>query len=109
MVIESIKSATGADEAAVIGVMTLAFGTDPAMRWLYPNPREYLAHFPGLAGAFGRKAFANDSAHYAEGFVGATLWLPPGVRADEELLIATIRETVSERLHDDVFAVLEQM
>jgi hypothetical protein len=84
--IESIKSATADDEAAVIGVFTLAFSTDPVARWLYPNPREYLAHFPRLALAIGGKAFANSSAHYADGFAGATLWLAapltaPAIRA----------------------------
>ena len=72
MSIESIKSARAADEAAVLGVMTLAFCSDPVARWLYPNPRDYLAHLPRLALAIGGKAFAHGSAHYAEGFAGAT-------------------------------------
>jgi ribosomal protein S18 acetylase RimI-like enzyme len=78
-------------------------------RWFYPNPREYVAHLPRLAVAIGGKAFAHGSAHYAEGFSGATLWLPPEVSPDEELTVATIRETVSQHLQADVFAILEQM
>ena len=105
---ETIKSATAADEAAVLGVITLAFSTDPLARWIYPNPREYLAHFPSLVLAIGAKAFASGSAHYAEGFAGATLWLPPGVSPDEELRVAMIRETVAERLQGDLFMILEQ-
>jgi ribosomal protein S18 acetylase RimI-like enzyme len=107
--IESIKSATADDEAAVIGVFTLAFSTDPVARWLYPNPREYLAHFPRLALAIGGKAFANSSVHYVEGFAGAKLWLPPGVSPDEERPVAMIRETVSERLQGELLTILEQM
>jgi ribosomal protein S18 acetylase RimI-like enzyme len=109
MIIESVKSATAADEAAVIAVMTLAFGTDPVARWFYPNPREYLAHFPRLAVAIGGKAFANGTAHYIEGFAGASLWLPPGVSPDEEPAVAIIQETVSERLHAAAFTILEQI
>ena len=109
MIEKSIKSATADDEAAVISVMTLAFVTDPVARYFYPNPREYLANFPRLALAIGGKAFANGSAHYAEGFAGAALWLPPGVSPNEELAMATVQETISERLHADVFAILEQM
>ncbi len=105
---ETIKSATTADEAAVLGVITLAFSTDPLARWIYPNPREYLAHFPSLVLAIGAKAFASGSAHYAEGFAGATLWLPPGVSPDEERPVAMIRETVAERLQGDLFKILEQ-
>jgi ribosomal protein S18 acetylase RimI-like enzyme len=107
--IESIKSATADDEAAIIGVFTLAFSADPVARWLYANPREYLAHFPRLALAIGGTAFRNGSAHYAEGFAGATLWLPPGVSPDEERPVAMIRETVSERLQGELFTILEQM
>ena len=100
---ETIKSATAADEAAVLGVITMAFSTDPVARWIYPNPREYLAHFPSFVLAIGAKAFASGSAHYAEGFAGATLWLPPGVSPDEERPVAMIRETVAERLQGDLF------
>lgn len=109
MLSETIKSATAADEAAVLGVITLAFSIDPVARWIYPNPREYLAHFPSLASAVGAKAFANGGTHYAEGFAGATLWLPPGVSPDEERPAAMIRETVAEHLQVDLFKVLEQM
>jgi ribosomal protein S18 acetylase RimI-like enzyme len=106
---ETIKSATAADEAAVLGVITMAFSTDPVARWIYPNPREYLAHFPSFVLAIGAKAFASGSAHYAEGFAGATLWLPPGVSPDEERPVAMIRETVAERLQGDLFKILEQV
>ena len=109
MSVESIKSATAKDEAALSGVMTLAFSSDPVMRWLYPDPQKYVAHFPALAMAVGVKAVANGSAHYAQGFAGATLWLPPGVSPDEEPLVALVHETLSKRLHDEVFSMLEQM
>jgi ribosomal protein S18 acetylase RimI-like enzyme len=89
--------------------MILAFGTDPMVRWFYPNPPEYLTHFPRLTVAVGGKAFANGSAHYAEGFAGATLWLPPGVSPDEGLPAAIIRETVSEPLRADALTIFEQM
>jgi ribosomal protein S18 acetylase RimI-like enzyme len=109
VIIESVKSATVADEAAVISVMTLAFGTDPVARYFYPNPREYVAYFPRLAVAIGGKAFASATAHYVEGFASASLWLPPGVSPDEEAPVAILQETVSERLHADAFMLLEQM
>src|SRR5690242_21051814 len=87
---ESIKSAIDTDEAAVISVLTLAFSTDPTARWLYPDPPEYVTHFPRLALAIDGKAFINGTAHYAERFAAATLWLPPGVSPDEEVAATTI-------------------
>jgi len=105
----SVKSATAADEAAVLAVITLAFSTDPVVRWVYPNPREYLAHFPRLVTAVGGKAFANGTAHYTEGFAGAALWLPPGVHPDDARPTATIRETVSDSVRGDLQTLLEQV
>src|ERR1700747_1651623 len=98
-----VKSATATDEAAALGVITLAFSTDPVARWVYPDPREYLAHFPRITMAVGGKAFSHGSPHIAGGFAGATLWLPPGVSPDEERPVEVIRETVSERVQNDLF------
>src|SRR5215475_13821578 len=92
-----IKSATIADEAAVIAVITLAFSTDPVTRWVRPNPQQYLAHFPTAVRAVGGKAFAHGSAYYVEGYAGAALWLPPEVHPNVEDLSAVIQHTVAER------------
>jgi ribosomal protein S18 acetylase RimI-like enzyme len=41
--------------------------------------------------------------------MGAALWLPPGVAADEEAMEAVLRRTIPERDQDAAFAVFEQM
>jgi hypothetical protein len=58
MTMPAIKSATTADEEALIAVITLAFSTDPVVRWMYPNPHQHLTHFPPFVRAFGGSAFA---------------------------------------------------
>jgi ribosomal protein S18 acetylase RimI-like enzyme len=105
----TIQSATTADEAAVIVVLTLAFSTDPVARWQYPNPQQYLTHFPPFVRAFGGNAFAHGSAYYVEGYAGAALWLPPGVQPDEDTLMSLIQNTVGEGERRELFAVFEQM
>jgi hypothetical protein len=75
MAVPPIKSATTADEAAVI---TLAFSTDLVMRWVYPNPQQYLTAIPLLVKAVGGKAITHGSVYYVEGYAGAALWLPLG-------------------------------
>jgi ribosomal protein S18 acetylase RimI-like enzyme len=107
--IPTIKPATAADEAAIIAVLTLAFSTDPVVRWMYPHPDQHLTHFPPFVRAFGGKAFAHGSAYYVDGYAGAALWLPPDVQPDEDTLVAILQRTVSEWEHPDVFAILEQM
>jgi ribosomal protein S18 acetylase RimI-like enzyme len=103
-----VRSAAASDEAAIIGVVTLAFGSDPVARWAHPNPHDYLTHFPPFVSAFGGKAFAHGSAYCADGYAGAALWLPPDVHPDEEKLGAAI-EVTSQRVQQDLVAVFEQM
>jgi GNAT superfamily N-acetyltransferase len=109
MTLPMIKSATTADEAAIIAVITLAFSTDPVTRWVRPDPQQYLTHFPTAVRAFGGKAFAHGSAYYVEGYAGAALWLPPEVQTAEEEQSSVIQSTVGKREQGDLLAVVEQM
>jgi hypothetical protein len=62
-----VRVATRADEATVVGVITLAFSGDPMARWAFPDPARYLAVMPVLASAFGGNGFAHDAAHLVDG------------------------------------------
>ena len=108
MVMPTIQSATTADEAAVIAVITLTFSTDPVVRWIYPNPQQYLMAMPLLVKAVGGKAVAHGSAYYVEGYAGAALWLPPDVHPNAEELSAVIQRTVAERERGALPAIAEQ-
>ncbi len=104
-----IRTATEADGAAAIDVVVLAFSADPAARWTWPHPQEYLKHFPSFVKAFGGRAFSHGSAYYVEGYAGAALWLPPGVHPDDDALMALLQRTGSEESRKDGLAVIEQM
>jgi ribosomal protein S18 acetylase RimI-like enzyme len=106
---QTIKTATASDAEAVMALVVLAFSADPAARWAYSDPQQYLTHFPSFVSVFGGNAFAHESAYYVDGYVGAALWLPPEVHPDEETLIPLLQRTVAESLHQDLFAVFEQM
>jgi GNAT superfamily N-acetyltransferase len=109
MTTRTIKTAMASDEASIVGMVVLAFGTDPAARWLYRDPHRYLTHFPSFVRAFGGKAFAHGSAHYVDGYAGAALWLPPGIHPDEDALIGLFQRTVAARDQETMFAIFEQM
>ena len=109
MTISMIMHATASDEMAVVDVVTLAFGTDPVARWLYPSPHQYLTNMPPFVRAYGGRAFVHGSAYYVQGYTGAALWLPPDVHPDEDELLPLIRHTVSKREQEDLFALFEQM
>jgi ribosomal protein S18 acetylase RimI-like enzyme len=104
-----IRIATATDEERAIAVLTLAFSLDPANRWVWPDPRQYLASFPAFVRAFAGRAFEQGTAYCIDGYVGAALWLPPGVHPDEDTLVALVQSTVAEEDQEDLFAVLGQM
>jgi ribosomal protein S18 acetylase RimI-like enzyme len=105
----TIKTATASDTDPAIAVLALAFSADPAARWAYADPQQYLMHFPNFVRAFGGKAFAHGSAYYVDGYAGAALWLPPEIHPDEDALIPLLQRTVAEPVQKDLFAVFEQM
>lgn len=105
----TIKTATSTDEGSLIGVLTLAFSTDPMARWSQPDPAKYLENFPVLARAFGGNAFAKRTAYFADGYAGAALWLPPGISPDEETMIGLVEKTAPDVIKADLFGVFEQM
>jgi ribosomal protein S18 acetylase RimI-like enzyme len=109
MKIPIIKTATSSDEARVINVLVLAFSTDPGARWTWPDPDQYLMHFPKLVKAFGGKAFEYKSAYYTDGYGGAALWLPPDVHPDEDAMTALFKATASEQIQKDLATVFEKM
>lgn len=104
-----LKTATTFDEAPSIAVVVLAFDSDPAARWTWPDPHQYLMHFPTFIKALGGNAFAHESAYYVDGYAGAALWLPPGIGPDEDALIALLQRTARPSVQKDLFAVFEQM
>jgi GNAT superfamily N-acetyltransferase len=105
----SIHQSLRADESAILHSLISAFRADPALRWLYPEPERFLAHFPAFIRAFGGRAFAHGSAQHLDGYLGAALWLPPGVGPNEEALISLLENSVAPSALPDVFDVFEEM
>ena len=109
MAVQAIKTATASDEASIVDVVVLAFSADPAARWTWRDPQQYLRHFPSFVKALGGKAFAHKSAYYVDGCAGAAMWLPPEVSPDENTLVDLVQQTAHAAVQKDVFAVFEQM
>jgi GNAT superfamily N-acetyltransferase len=92
----TVTTATESDKAGVIDVLKLAFVSDPATPWTWPDPQKYLLYFPSFTNAIGGKAFAHRSAPYIGNYSAAALWLPPNVHPDIEQLTALLQSTGSE-------------
>jgi ribosomal protein S18 acetylase RimI-like enzyme len=93
----------------VLNGMTLGFVADPFMRWLYPEPSEYLSYFPRVLDLYAGRAFDNGSAYRNDGFTAAALWLPPDIHPDEDALAAYMEDTVAPDKHAALFAAFELM
>lgn len=110
MITPIIKTAaTASDEAHIIDVLVRANWADPAARWVWPDPQQFLMHFPSFVRAFGGKAFADRSGYNLDGYIGAALWLPPDVHPDENELVTLVQRTVSEQIQNDIITVFEDM
>jgi hypothetical protein len=57
-----ITIATRAHEPQVASILTLAFSTDPLMRWMYPEPLQITTCFPDFVSGFGSAALDHGSA-----------------------------------------------
>jgi GNAT superfamily N-acetyltransferase len=97
------------DEDSAVKIIVLAFAADPMARWTWPDTRQYLEAMPRMARAFGGRSFSNQSAFCTDDFAGTALWLPPGVRSDEEELAAVAKSTVAASLAPEFEAIFKEM
>jgi GNAT superfamily N-acetyltransferase len=104
-----VRPATASDEATVIGVITLAFSTDPMARWAFGDTRTYLAVMPVFARAFGGNGLAHGATHLVEGGWAAAMWLPPGVQPDADTMMALTEQHVRKDRLEDMMQVFTQM
>jgi ribosomal protein S18 acetylase RimI-like enzyme len=108
MLTQNVKPASQPEIDQCVALIVLAFSSDPAARWMYPDPHAFLEYFPRFVRAFGGKSFEHSSAHYLDRSAAA-LWLPPGAQPDEESVVALIRDSVPAPDQGALFAVFEQM
>ena len=105
----SISTVTRSDEGVVISLMTLAFSDDPATRWMYPEPRQYLTNYPTFVRLYAGAAFDNGTVHSVEENAGFAMWLPPGIGSDEDGLADLLRRSVEPSRLVEIFDLVQQM
>ena len=98
-----------ADFDRSIATLVAAFIADPFIRWMFPDPKQYLDYFPLVLKYFAGGAFEHSSSYRTDDFMAVALWLPPGVSPDEEALGGVMQEGVAAELQGEVFEVLEQV
>lgn len=109
MTVPSINTVTPSDVDGAVDMMVLAHSGDPLARFAFPEPGQYLRYFPDLIRLFCGGAFEHGTGLYVEGYIGAALWLPPGVHPDEEAMGELLSNAIPEQNQEDFFALFEQM
>ena len=104
----SIRAATSSDLDLVVATLVTAFCADPLVRWVFPEPHQYLTNFPKVVRLHWGRAFPHGSAYCTDDAQGAALWFPPGVQADPALG-EVIQTAVVQADQEKVFGLLEQM
>lgn len=104
-----IRSATRSDQDRFTAAMTMAFSADPAARWAWTDPLQFVTIFIPLVTLFGGKAFDHGSAYVIGDFYGVAQWLPPGVHPDEEAIGELLERNMSDPQLADVLFLFEQM
>lgn len=104
-----IRSAASSEIPCVVSTIVAAFISDPPARFAWPSPHAYLEAMPVATREFAGSCFEHGTAYVTADFLGAALWLPPGVEPNGETLERVFRETASPEHLDDLLATFEQM
>lgn len=104
-----IKVAGLEHQENVLVTAQLAFAADPFFRWLMPDPVIYLNSYAKVIMAMAGKSFENESAFYSENFSAVSLWLPPGVNAEDDLVGTTLLEIMPEQLQESLVLLGEEI
>lgn len=105
----TLEPVSSDDQASVIATLVSAFIADPVERWLFPQPSDYLTHFPAFVAAFGGEALARQTVWMLDDLAAVAMWIPPGAQPDGDAIVAALSDSVSADKHTDTFSVLEQM
>jgi GNAT superfamily N-acetyltransferase len=107
--VEAVEVIETAGRQRGIASLTLAFSSDPVMRWAWPDPSRYVSYWPRFAEAFGGQAFDDGTAYGLEDSLAVALWMRPGVAPDEDTVMGVMRESLDDQILEDVVGLFEQM
>jgi GNAT superfamily N-acetyltransferase len=86
---------TAIDIERLTAPLVLAFAADAMVRWLLPDPQQFLLYFPQIVQVHARRVVAHGGAFHTADFRGAALWYPPGSQVDGEALGQVLARAVA--------------
>ena len=97
MTVETVEAIGATDRQRAVASLTLAFSSDPVVRWAWPDQERYLSYWPRFTEAFAGGAFANGTAHGLEDCTAVALWLAPGIESDGDTVMELMKEAWTTR------------
>ena len=104
-----IQRAKVEDKQRLIQTITLAFATDPLVRFASPQADRYLDIFSKIHTHFGGRAFDHGTAWTANDGQAVALWLKPGVEPDSDAMKDLLPLAIPENRMEDMVGVFEGM
>jgi GNAT superfamily N-acetyltransferase len=109
MTASTVEVIQATNRQRAIASLTLAFASDPIMRWAWRDAHRYATYWPRLADAFGGQALDDGTAYGLEDCLAVALWMRPGVGPDEEAVMGVMRESLDDEIFEDINGLFEQM
>jgi len=106
---EAVSSLGPGDRGRAIAALTLAFASDPVIRWVLSASDAYLRTWPLFVEAFAGEAFELGTAYAVKDCSAVAMWLPAGAESDGEAMQRLMSEGSDPSISDDLDGVFEQM
>ena len=81
-----VRTESSSDD--LVATVVLSFSSDPFVRWLFPNPLQFLTSFTDVTRLHGERTSAHGGAYCRGDGRGAAFWYPPDAHPDGEALAA---------------------
>jgi len=105
----NVRTARAEELEAITHTMTMAFSTDPAGRWIFPNALDFVAHFPGFVDAYCGISVDRGTAFVTDGLEAVAMWLDPDASVDEQRLQNYIEQHFPAAVQEDMAGVIGEM
>ncbi|UWU82897.1 GNAT family N-acetyltransferase [Bradyrhizobium yuanmingense] len=103
----SIKTVDLEDHSRVLAILTAAFTMCPLLRWLYPEPQQYLRHFNGFIEHYCGNPYSIKGAYLNDGDKGAILWDTAGQKRDNTSMMEFLLKSVPAHRRSETERVFE--
>lgn len=107
--VSAVRQATAEDIEGVVAPLVVAFATDPFVRWVFAEPRQYLTYFPQLMRIHIGRVLGDGGVHQTTDSKASALWFSPNTHPDVPALMRVFEEAFDAPSVERVFSVLQQM